>query len=264
MAYALGGVGDELMLTAVAHQARQAGRPIYVLTQRPEIWAENRDISGFETNSPWWFYCQNRRWTRTNLIHVVYQNGIHRHLAQQMAEHFGLQLPEGWRPLLEFRASPRIPRRLVVQNSCRGALYSTTTKEWPQERWSELIGRLAPDFEIIQIGTLADPALELARDLRGKTTLREAADLLASAAGFVGLESGLMHLAAATLTPAVIIYGGRTRPHETGYPSNVNLFRDPGCAGCGLDRDCPHQLKCMEISVDEVERAIRRMELPRD
>ncbi len=257
LVYALGGIGDELMLTAVARAARQAGKPITVLTHRPEIWHGNRDVAGLETNSDWWFYAQRRRWSKARVIHVACKAGIHRHLAQQMADHLGLTLAEGWRPVFHHQAPARVPTRLAVQNSCRGATWAATTKEWPQDRWTELVRRLAPDFELVQIGTESDPPLAPALDLRGKTTLKEAAAILASAACFVGLESGLMHLAAATQTRSVIIYGGRTRPHETGYPWNANLCRDPGCAGCGLNSGCSNDLKCLEIPVAEVETVVR-------
>lgn len=258
LAYALGGLGDELMLTAVASEACRSGRPFHVLTHRPEIWSGNRDVLGVETNSDWWFYAIRRKWSRAKHTHVLYENGNHTHIAQQMAAHLGLSLPVGWRPKILYSAGERIPKRIVLQNSCRGALYSAATKEWPQERWTILANRLAQDFELIQVGTTSDPLIPCAKDRRGRTTIGEAATLLSSAACFVGLESGLMHLAAATSTPSVIIYGGRSRPHETGYLDNRNLCLDPGCAGCGLNQNCPHGIKCMDIPIKTVEDAVRQ------
>jgi hypothetical protein len=172
-------------------------------------------------------------------------------------------VPAGWRPVLHVEKAPRRdPRLVVVQNSCSGARYSATTKEWPQSSWRELVRRLAGRSWIVQIGSPSDPPLDAAEDLRGRTTLREAATLLSGAASFVGLESGLQHVAAAMHTPSVIIYGGRSRPCETGYPFNHNITRSPACAGCGLNTGCPHGMLCMEIPVEEVAAAVNGVIVP--
>ena len=256
--YANGGIGDELMLTAIAAAARAAGRPIHVLATYPEIWRDNRDAASVEKDLPCWLYAERRRWIATQVVHLAYVNGTQRHIAEQMAAHASVSLPENWRPALPAMvAGPRDPGLIVVQNSCRGARYRATTKEWPQDRWAELLRRLAGEFRFVQLGTASDPPLVPAEDRRGQTTLRAAANLLAQAHLFVGLESGLMHVAAAVRTPSVIIYGGRSRPSETGYPFNRNVTRTPACAGCGLNGGCPHQLMCMEIPVAEVEEQVR-------
>ncbi len=256
--YANGGLGDELMLTAVVRAARRHGAPQHVLTSRPEVWVGNDDPLSVQTGVERWHYGVRRGWLGTTIRHLAYVNGTGRHIAQQMADHIGVALPVDWCPILKLGSHhPRMARRLVVQNSCRGALYSAVTKEWPLERWHGLVVRLKDDFEIVQVGTRLDPPLPGVQDLRGQTNLREVAGLLAQAACFVGMESGLMHVAAAVGTPAVIIYGGRSRPQETGYPFHRHLVRQPSCAGCGLNDGCPHQMVCMDIPVDECERAIR-------
>ncbi len=258
LVYANGGLGDELMLTAVAHAARVAGRPLHVLTDQPECWRGNRDPASLQTGVERWHYACRRGWMRTEIIHLAYLSGNGRHVADQMAERAAVTLAPDWRPVLRLpRPPPRNSRLLVLQNSCRGARYAADTKEWAQERWQELARRLAREFTLVQIGTRRDPPLDAARDQRGRTTLRAAADLVAGAAALIGLESGLMHVAAAVGTPAVIIYGGRTRPKETGYPFHRNLTRSPPCAGCALNSGCPHSLMCLDIPVEEVEQAVR-------
>jgi hypothetical protein len=259
LCYTNGGLGDELMLTAVAHAARVAGRPLHLIATYPELWRGNTDPASLQTGLDRWLYAARRGWVPTRVVHLGYVTGSGPPIAQQMAEKAGLALPVGWRPILPPQNMPRAARRLVLQNSCRGARYAATTKEWPQARWHELVARLAPDFELIQVGTHFDPPLPGVEDRRGATTLRGVTDLIASAQGFVGLESGLMHVAAAVRTPAVIIVGGRTRAHETCYPFNRNITRAPACAGCGLNDGCPHQLMCLDISSDEVDAQIRTM-----
>lgn len=257
--YVNGGIGDELLLTAVARAARVQRKPIHILTEMPHIWHGNSDPVSVQVGVDRWFYAQTRGWITTSIVHVAYQSGGGRHIAEQMAEKAEVRLPIGWRPVLSI--SPPvlrcIPTRIVVQNSCSGARYAATTKEWPQTYWRELVNRLVPEYEVIQIGTAVDPALPGTQDRRGVTTLIQAARLIRSAACFLGLESGLMHIAAAAGTPAVIIHGGRTHEWETGYPFNRHLTRKPPCVGCSLNTGCPQGIICMDISVEEVEAAVR-------
>jgi len=251
--YVNGGIGDELMLTAIAAAARAAGRPIHVLAAYPEIWRGNPAPLSVQTGVERWWYARQRGWITTEIIHLAYRTGAPGHIAEQMAAAAEVTLPPGWRPVLDVPGTqPREPRLIAVQISCRGARYAATTKEWPEAKWQELARRLATDFRLVQLGSTADPRLEGAEDRRGHTTLHEAAALIGRASLFLGLESGLQHVAAAVGTPAVIIYGGRSRPAETGYPFNHNLTRSPACAGCGLNDGCPHAMICMEIPVEEV------------
>lgn len=258
--YANGGIGDELMLTAVAAAARATNRPISILARYPEIWRDNPDPVSLHTDIDRWHYTKLRGWIKTDIMHVTCQLGGELHLAEQMAARAGVTLPPRWRPVMHLDASGlRDHRIIVVQNSCRGALYRSDTKEWAQQRWQELVNRLAADgYRILQLGTPSDPALAHAEDFRGRTSLREAARILATAGIFVGLESGLQHLAAAVRTPSVIIFGGRSLPRHTGYPFNHNIVRSPDCVGCGLNTGCPHEHVCMDIPVDEVEAAVRQ------
>ncbi len=255
--YANGGIGDELMLTAVARAARIANQPIDVVARYPEIWTGNTDALSVGVEVDRWWHAQQRGWIGTEIVHLAYRTGSPGHIAQQMADHLGLTLAPEWRPVLPVPDGPRDRRLIVFQNSCRGARYAATTKEWPHARWNELAARLAPEFRLVQIGTTADPAVPGTEDRRGRTALLDAARLIAGAGLFLGLESGLQHVAAAVRTPAVIIYGGRSRPRETGYPFNRNLTREPACVGCGLNDGCPHQLVCLDIPVAEVEAAVR-------
>ena len=94
-------------------------------------------------------------------------------------------------------------------------------------------------------------------DLRGKTTLRQTAAILANSVVFVGLVGFLMHLARAVDCRSVIVYGGRELPSITGYACNQNLVRQPPCAPCGLYNDCEYHRDCMEqIEVGDVVLAI--------
>lgn len=261
--YTGGGLGDELMFTAVAAEARKHGSALHVLTDRREVWEGNTDAASVQTGVGKWFDAKNRGWINAEITHLSCQNSIHVHLAAQMAGHLGLDLPENWAPVYRPRRPARVePGAVVIQNSCRGALYAAVTKEWPFERWNCLVERLvAEGHRVVQIGTRHDPPVPEVVDLRGETDLPRVASILEQAKLFIGLESGLMHLAAAVRVPSVIIYGGRTRPWETGYAWHWHIANTTiSCAGCALNAGCPHGIKCMEdTSLDAVLETVERV-----
>jgi heptosyltransferase-3 len=94
-------------------------------------------------------------------------------------------------------------------------------KTWPAERFAALFRALADGpipgaVPAVFAGlgaeerAMAVPVLELlpgATDLCGRLSLPEAAACLARAALFIGNDSGLMHLAAATGTPTLGLFG---------------------------------------------------------
>jgi hypothetical protein len=136
--------------------------------------------------------------------------------------------------------------QIVMQTSNLGAKYPMRNKLWPPERFQIVADALNKDFEIIQLGLLGDPLLNGATDLRGKTSVREAAAILASSHLFLGLVTGMMHLARAVDCRSVIIYGGREHPWQSGYGANENLFWIGACAPCWLRNDCDFERICMQ------------------
>lgn len=260
--YTGGGLGDELMLTAAAAKARDLGRPLSILTNRREVWEGNTDPEHIVTNVERWFRVYFRKRIATEISHLPYRNGVHRHIGEQIALNIGLELPENWRPVYRPRGKAAGPAgAIVLQNSCRGAQFSANTKEWPFERWQRLADSLCKDgHPLVQLGTKEDPPISGAMDLRGKTSLAEAASTLERARLFIGLESGLMHVAAAVGTPSVIVYGGRSRPWETGYPWHWHMANTSiPCSGCALNEGCPHHVACMdEITVESVAETVAK------
>lgn len=111
----------------------------------------------------------------------------------------------------------------------------------------------------MQLGNHDDPLLEDVIDLRGKTSLRHCAAILAQSLVFVGIEGFLMHLARAVDCRSVIIYGGRTKPEETGYSCNENLYTSMSCSPCWRTNTCELNRACMDsITSDMVISAIER------
>jgi len=101
-------------------------------------------------------------------------------------------------------------------------------KEWPLNKWLELCRALKGRADFVVFGTPADGlSLELEKILKseglllgdsfvGKNSLDQVAKKIANADLFIGVDTGLCHLAQALSVPTLVIYGPT---HESaGYP----------------------------------------------
>ena len=92
-------------------------------------------------------------------------------------------------------------------------------------------GLRAQGLAVVQLGTQNDETVSgVTLDLRGKTSLREAAAVIAAARCHVGIEGGLVHLARAMGQRSVVAFGP-TSVDFLGYPQNVNIIASP-CNSC--------------------------------
>jgi hypothetical protein len=106
----------------------------------------------------------------------------------------------------------------------------------------------------------SDLQLRGALDVRGNT-VRETAAILAASRLFLGLATGLMHLARAVECRSVIVYGGREHPSQSGYSANENLYWNGPCAPCWQRNDCNFDRVYMsEIQPEQVIAAVQRQE----
>jgi ADP-heptose:LPS heptosyltransferase len=94
-------------------------------------------------------------------------------------------------------------------------------KEWPAEYWDQTLRQLAEGRSIVVVGLprQGDPVRPYV-DLRGRTDTGTLAALCARADLCVGVDSGVLHLAAAMGTPVVGIYGP-TDWRATGPPARA-------------------------------------------
>jgi heptosyltransferase-2 len=135
---------------------------------------------------------------------------------------------------------------------CPGAEYGPA-KRWPYFR--ELAARL--DSQVVLLGAAAerkDAEQIPGKNLVGQTTLDEAIDLIAGAAAVVSNDSGLMHVAAATGTPQVALFGSSSPEHTPPLsPSARVVWLKVECSPC-FARVCPlGHFKCMMgLSVERV------------
>jgi ADP-heptose:LPS heptosyltransferase/GT2 family glycosyltransferase len=149
-------------------------------------------------------------------------------------------------------------RRLV----CIHPGVGTSTRQWPAEHFAALIDLLVSnhDFDVVLVGGAdeADTAAEVlskvkhketVRSLVGVTRLADLPALLASAALFVGNNSGPNHIAAGLGVPTIGIYSGVVDAREWGPigPNAVAVQRDMYCSPCYIAKvgDCPRGMACV-------------------
>lgn len=138
-------------------------------------------------------------------------------------------------------------------------------RRWPPDRFALLaraihermgatpvVAGSAADVEIAE--RVVEGSGGVAVSVAGKTSVRELAAVSSLAAGFVGNDSGPMHVAAAVGTPVVGLFGPNTpeRFAPRGAPARVLWARLP-CSPCG-QKECQRPSDpCMEtIEVEEV------------
>ncbi len=118
-------------------------------------------------------------------------------------------------------------------------------KDWPAERWQQLIHWIAAEYNyhIVEIGLKSNLKVEtkLYRNLCGQLTILETAEVIKRADYFIGLDSGPSHLGNATGTFGIILMGAlgnfsSYNPYSGGYGSqtNASLVRKEGLACADL------------------------------
>lgn len=135
------------------------------------------------------------------------------------------------------------------------------SKQWPVERFIAVAKKLQQEYPVFQIGAPDRPATPGIPQIRPEN-FRQALAYLKAASLYIGPEGGLHHGSAAVGTPAVVIYGGFTSPHITGYPKlHVNLTGNNGGKACGTRNGmCPHCKTALDsILVPEVVGHARRL-----
>jgi len=110
-------------------------------------------------------------------------------------------------------------------------------KRWPEGHWVELCrGIRKRGYEIVLLGSewRSVRYRSLCADYRGKTTIEQAATLMLKSSAVVGIDSGLLHLAAALGCRTVGLYGP-TDPGLCGPRSGTVVQPDTACAPCWRD-----------------------------
>ena len=140
------------------------------------------------------------------------------------------------------------------------------SKRWPEPRYAELCDMMIKELEakviIFQglgedkiVGRITNSMREKA--IIAKTSIKELAALSRRCKLFVGNDTGPMHVAAASGTPVITLFGPadpeRSRPWGRDH---IVIKKDLPCSPCS--RTVCKELKCMEsITVEDVFQAVR-------
>ena len=166
-------------------------------------------------------------------------------------------------------------RRVVIHAGSGG--YSRA-RRWLPQRYAKVAQALkqAHDAQIILVGTRDDDGAAVSKslngdcvDLVGKTTLPQLADVIARADLFIGADSGVMHIAAASGTPVVGIFGPSNsdawRPW-TASAASIVLRSGVECSPCsyvghgiGAREGCAARTCMKLVSVAQVIRAASKL-----
>ncbi len=216
-------------------------------------------------------------WAKRRYVAQKRQVGEHR--VKQMARIFGLDTPPSPRlwiaPAREVEAASLVPQGTSVL--AIGPAANWRGKEWRAERFAELALRLtAPGglFPNARVAVMAAaherpqamPVIEAlgnrAIDLVGKIHLLTVAAVIKRTALFIGNDTGLMHLAAATGTPTLGLFG----------PSPIDQYSPWGPHTAVVSTAIPHRdlippdfdrlttdTLMDSLSVDMVEEAARQL-----
>jgi ADP-heptose:LPS heptosyltransferase len=255
-----GGIGDDLLCTTVFRELKKRGEPrIAVRSAYRTLFEGNPDVDivirkRIPIFAPLMVH-------GLDLFQLTYQVPLKEHLLAGLCRSAGLVGDVTLRPYIflspaELSAGRLYDRQIVIQSSGLAAHIPMKNKEWFPERFQEVADCLQSRASLIQLGSQLDPPLTGVLDLRNKTSLRQAAAILASSLVFVGQVGFLMHLARAVECRSAIVYGGRETPDKTGYPANKNLVGATSCSPCWLENKCDYDRECMKmISAETVANA---------
>lgn len=136
------------------------------------------------------------------------------------------------------------------------ATFSGRNKEWPWERWQEVVDRCG--MPCLQCAPQGARALERVTLVRTKS-FEHAVSVLWWAKLLVTTEGGLHHAAGAMNIPAVVIFGAFNQPKLFGYEGHINLDEpDERCLGRRETNEaCLAAMR--RISVDRVLKAVSQL-----
>jgi len=263
------GLGDDLLCATVARELKQRGaRRIVMFSQYASLFEGNPDVAAvYDYRYP--TVGRLRHWGYSCIVpqYARYDAATDRdvtpraHFLEIMCRQAGMLGEIELRPYFYLTAAEKekgrlAPAQAVIHSAGRAAMKN---KQWAPERYQAVAEALKEKVTWIQLGTANDPPINGAIDLRGRTTLRESAAIVANARVLLGEAGFLMHLARAVETRAVIVYGGREDPAVSGYRAHENIVGRTPCSPCWQRTRCDFGHECMRmISVEEVAAAVQQ------
>ena len=282
----LGGIGDELLLTSVAHELRKRDPHlrIWQVSHSAELLYNNPDYSRVFNWNYWPLrYSQFLNKKRLQLSYakqiIAGEKEIppDEHIITALCRKAGLSGNVSLKPYFfmsgKEKSEGRLAKRQIAVQCVGPDSYNNVMQYKLWDKWKfQTVVNLINDgtigdshIEIIQLGNEKDPLLQDVLDVRGKTSIRLTAAILSNCECFIGTSGFLKHLARAVECRSVIIYGGREHSYQSGYISNENLNSFIECAPCWRWNSCTYNRRCMEmIMPEDVLKGVKRILGKRD
>lgn len=252
------GFGDDLLLTAVLHELRRrhSGR-LAVISRLTEIFAHSPDVDVVLDND-WPVLSAQLRRGRPG-VHPQYFRGVAPpdidlappgHFIAEMCRQIGLSGEVTLRPRLFLqpaelargrRTAGALPQ-VAIQCMSAASVNAAPNKVWPTARYQKLVDQTRHRFAFVQLGSPQDPPLNGALDLRGRTTIRESAAILACSAATVCYVGFLMlHARAVTARRSSSSAVGTTLINPATWPTPISPTHPivrPAGFGTGAPTPC--------------------------
>jgi hypothetical protein len=255
----MAGYGDELIATGLARGAADRGRRVAFGDGRRILWGPH-SAEVFKGNPniapPGSERAADIEWVDYYKGHRLYNVGHGTHWVWNYQ--FRPQPGELFFSPAEIEFAECFdPGFVVVEPNVPWHKPQAANKDWGFSKYERVAGLLRKaGREVVQFAVGRDRL----SNVRTVTTpsFRHSLAVLRRAALVITPEGGLHHGAAATGTPAVVLFGGFIPPEATGYAMHANLTAG-GAKACGLLSPCRHCRAAMDsISVDEVMAAAER------
>jgi heptosyltransferase-2 len=140
-------------------------------------------------------------------------------------------------PRLELKLEPILKEDYITLHPFTGW---SKYKEWPVNRWEELIARIQEGSEVpvhfIQIGTVNETKLVGCDHSFMGRPLMDSINLIANSKLHMGGDSFSNHVTHLTGTKALILWGS-TQESASGYPENINISMGLPCQPCFKERE---------------------------
>jgi ADP-heptose:LPS heptosyltransferase len=277
------GIGDLLLLEPMIRAVAETNHCISVVTRYPEVYENHPDIKQvFHANGKqdtsavkiddYELYTDLRSYSeRSPNRHKVHRSDIY-------AERLQVEAKDK-EPRLYFKADEKCStlkrkkgyKYIGVQLD---ASHSYRRYHKP-ERLIEAILKLYPKCKVVILGDrkYVDASGRNIVDLQGKTSIREAINVIRELDGMVAVDSGLMHVALTLHIPTVCLFTIITPDLRLRYYTGKYkaMHADVGCIGCGdlhmseckhgdIKKDPEFVAPCMNISPESICDNLKEME----
>ena len=143
-------------------------------------------------------------------------------------------------------------------------------KHWFESRWLDLIGQINTQLSlpVIILGGPGDAsaAQRLVREqddsinLAGRTSLCQAAAVIARARLLIGVDTGLTHMGIALAVPTITLFGSTCPYRDSGRDDTIVLYSARDCSPCWRNPTCHGDFTCMrDLGVGDVMQAATRL-----